>query len=312
MSKEENKTDITQPKAGQGMNYGLLDAHNLAWKLHLVESGLMQPYLLKTYVGERRQAAERLIEFDATYAGLFSSHDPSKQTDDEFVRILKHNSLLLSGYGVEYPANALTITSDDYLFVFSLKGLKPGRNFPSANVTRVIDAREVSLERDIPFNGSFRVYIFAGEKQPAGKPLIDLAEQLTQGSSALSQSLGSQPDLSYDGRHNPHSKLFTFSLVFNSQRAMVELASLPDLFASYRYHVYSDESRSRKSVTEGQGMAHMKMGFDSRERGVVVVRPDGYVGRVVKLEEGRKTAEALDQYFSGFVPSIPKPATGCD
>lgn len=91
---------------------------------------------------------------------------------------------------------------------------------------------------------------------------------------------------------------------------MVGLASLPDLFASYRHHVYSDDSRSRKFVTEGQGMAHMKMGFDSRERGVVVVRPDEYVGRVVKLEEGRKTTEALDQYFSGFIPSIPKPATG--
>lgn len=312
MNKEENKTDITQPKAGQGMNYGLLDAHNLAWKLHLVESGLMQPYLLNTYEGERRQAAERLIEFDATYAGLFSSHDPSKKTDDEFVRILKQNSLLLSGYGVEYPANALTVTSDNGLFGSSLNGLQPGRNFPPANVTRVIDAREVSLERDIPFNGSFRIYIFAGEQQPTGKPLMDLTEQLTRGDSTLSQFLGSQPDLSYDGRHNPHSKLFTFSLVFNSQRAMVELASLTDLFASYRYHVYSDESRSRKFFTEGQGMAHVKMGFDLREGGVVVVRPDGYVGCVVKLEEGRKTAEALDQYFSRFVPSIPKSTTGWD
>lgn len=139
------------------MNYGLLDAHNLAWMLHLVESGLMQPYLLKTYEGERRQATERLIKFDSTYAELFSSHDPSKQTDEEFVRILKQNTLLLSGYGVEYPANALTVTSDDYLFVSSLNSLKPGRNFPQANVKRVVDAREVSLERDIPFNGIFRV-----------------------------------------------------------------------------------------------------------------------------------------------------------
>lgn len=294
------------------MNYGLLDAHNFAWKLHLVESGLMQPHLLNTYEEERRQAAERLIEFDAAYAGLFSSHDPSKQANDEFVRILKQNSLLLSGYGVEYHANALTVTSDNDLFVSSLNGLQPGRNFPPANVARVIDAREVSLERDIPFNGSFRVYIFAGEQQPTGKRLIDLAEQLTRGDSTLSQFLGSQPDLSYDGRHNPHSKLLTFSLVFNSQRATVELASLPDLFAPYRYHVYSDESRSKKSHTEGQGMAHIKMGFDSREGGVVVVRPDGYVGCIVKLKEGRRAAEALDQYFSGFVPSIPKPATGWD
>lgn len=286
------------------MNYGLLDAHNLAWKLHLVESGLMQPGLLSTYEEERRQAAERLIEFDATYAGLFSSHDPSNQTNDKFVRIFKQNSLLLSGYGVEYPANALTVTTND-LFVSSLHGLQPGRNLPPANVTRVIDACEVPLERDIPFNGSFRVYIFAGEQQPTGKVLMDLAGQLTRGDSALSRFLGSQPDLSYGGRHNPQSELFTFSIVFNSQRAVVELASLPELFVPYRYHVYSDESRSRKSHTGGQGMAHVKMGFDPREGGVVVVRPDGYVGCIVKLVEGRRVAEALDQYFSGFVPGIP-------
>lgn len=293
------------PKAGQGMNYGLLDAHNLAWKLHLVESGLMRPELLSTYEEERRQAAERLIEFDATYAGLFSSHDPSNQTNDEFVRIFKQNSLLLSGYGVEYSANALTVTSHNDPFVSSLHGLQPGRNFPPANVTRVIDACEVSLERDIPFNGSFRVYIFAGEQQPTGKALVDLAGQLTRGNLVLSRFLGRQPDLSYGGRHNPHSKLFTFSIVFNSQRAVVELNSLPEFFAPYRYHMYSDQSRSRKSHTGRQGMAHVKMGFDSREGGVVVVRPDGYVGCVVKLVEGRRVAEALDHYFSGFVPSIP-------
>lgn len=248
---EENEADITQPKAGQGMNYGLLDAHNLAWKLHLVESGLIKPELLSTYEQERRQAAERLIEFDATYAGLFSSHDPSNQANDEFVRIFKQNSLLLSGYGVEYPTNALTVTSSNDLFLSSLHGLRPGRNLPPANVTRVIDACEVPLERDIPFNGSFRVYIFAGDQQPTGKALMDLAGQLTRGDSALSRFLGCQPNLSYDKRHNPHSELFTFSIVFNSKRAGIELASLPELFVPYRYHVYSDESRSRKSHTGG-------------------------------------------------------------
>jgi len=33
---------------------------------------------------------------------------------------------------------------------------------------------------------------------------------------------------------------------------------------------------------------------------VVVVRPDGYVGCVVKLVEGKGTADALNEYFSSF------------
>jgi hypothetical protein len=40
------------------------------------------------------------------------------------------------------------------------------------------------------------------------------------------------------------------------------------------------------------------MGLDEEKGGVVVVRPDGYVGVVVKLEEGTGTSEALNKYFT--------------
>jgi hypothetical protein len=43
------------------------------------------------------------------------------------------------------------------------------------------------------------------------------------------------------------------------------------------------------------------MGLSEEEGGVVVVRPDGYVGCVVKLVEGSGTVDALNQYFSAFV-----------
>lgn len=61
------------------MNYGFLDAHNLAWKLHLVESGFMKRSFLGTYEEERKLAAARLIEFDAKYANLFSSRQSSNR-----------------------------------------------------------------------------------------------------------------------------------------------------------------------------------------------------------------------------------------
>jgi hypothetical protein len=39
------------------------------------------------------------------------------------------------------------------------------------------------------------------------------------------------------------------------------------------------------------------MGLDEEKGGIVVVRPDGYVGVVVRLEEGKGTCDALNQYF---------------
>ncbi len=46
---------------GQGMNTGIQDAYNLAWKLALVTRGLAPESLLDSYEAERRQVAEDVI-----------------------------------------------------------------------------------------------------------------------------------------------------------------------------------------------------------------------------------------------------------
>ncbi|KAL4917321.1 phenol hydroxylase [Aspergillus aurantiobrunneus] len=237
------------PKAGQGMNYE-----------------------------ERRAVASRLIEFDVTYTGLFSTRNPQQQSNDEIVRIFKENSLLTSGYGVEYPPNTPTQIghrAHDTLLP-TLSGLQPGRNFPSLSVTRVIDACEIPLEREVPFNGSFHVYVFAGEPQQQNR-LADLSGYLARQGSVSSQVRGNQEavDMSYDGRHKPHSALYTFSRVLNAVGASIGTRQLPLFFRVYRYHVYSDDARSRKARAGRQGAAHSELGFDAREGRVVVVRPDG-------------------------------------
>jgi hypothetical protein len=53
-------------------------------------------------------------------------------------------------------------------------------------------------------------------------------------------------------------------------------------------------------VPEAKAAAHAKMGLDEERGGVVVVRPDGYVGCVVRLVEGSGTVDALNKYFGVF------------
>lgn len=64
------------PKAGQGMNTALIDAHNLSFKMNLVLRGLAGPDLLKTYNEERWKIGKQLIDFDEEYAALFSGEVP--------------------------------------------------------------------------------------------------------------------------------------------------------------------------------------------------------------------------------------------
>jgi 2-polyprenyl-6-methoxyphenol hydroxylase-like FAD-dependent oxidoreductase len=52
---------IHSPMGAQGMNTGLQDAYNLAWKLALVVNGEAEDALLDSYEAERRPVAERLL-----------------------------------------------------------------------------------------------------------------------------------------------------------------------------------------------------------------------------------------------------------
>lgn len=55
-------THIHPPTGGQGMNTGIQDAYNLAWKLARVVRGEADPALLASYEAERRPVAQEVLE----------------------------------------------------------------------------------------------------------------------------------------------------------------------------------------------------------------------------------------------------------
>lgn len=63
---------VTTPLGGLGMNCGVADAHNLAWKLAAVVAGFGRPALVATYEHERRPAAAATVE-----ASLGASKPPA-------------------------------------------------------------------------------------------------------------------------------------------------------------------------------------------------------------------------------------------
>lgn len=65
---------LHSPKGGLGMNTSLMDAHNLALKLALVEKHGMPASLLTTYNLERRMVAEQLINMDRDLIQFFARH----------------------------------------------------------------------------------------------------------------------------------------------------------------------------------------------------------------------------------------------
>lgn len=306
------------PKAGQGMNTAFLDAVNLAWKIHHVESGFAPRDILSTYESERKLIAENLLDFDARYAKLFSARIPSAgevagasntshpAEENEFIKTFKASCEFTSGYGVAYNPNTInwgpSHPAQHPLILAYQKGtsLRTGRTLHPATVTRVVDANVVHLEQQIPLNGSYRMYIFGGVPSKTSTALKDLATHLSNPSSfysAFAYRDTTSKDR-YHEPHNPHTTFLSLCTVFNAPRGQIDIdAMLPPVFARYRDHVYADDVWDQR-VPDAKASAHAKMGLKEDEGGIVVVRPDGYVGVVVRLEEGKGTAEALNKYFS--------------
>ncbi|KAI0015080.1 FAD binding domain-containing protein [Xylariomycetidae sp. FL0641] len=305
------------PKAGQGMNTAFLDAQNLAWKIHAVESGFADRAILRTYEPERKEVAETLLAFDNKYAKLFSERPPAAnevqaaskhtngETSNEFIKTFKESCEFTSGYGVAYKPNALVWSADHPAKspLISPKGtkLRPGRLMFNCDVTRVVDANVVHLEQQIPTNGSFRIYVFAGKPSVTSRALKDFAHHLGSRRSFFGSYL--RPDLdkvSHHEKYNPHSMFYTFCVIFATTRPQIEISrDLPGLLARYRDLVFADD-RWDPRVPDANAAAHAKLGVDEEKGGVVIVRPDGYIGIVTSLVEGSGTVDALNEYFSAF------------
>jgi hypothetical protein len=64
--------------------------------------------------------------------------------------------------------------------------------------------------------------------------------------------------------------------------------------------VYSDDIFDKRVPHAGTSAPmHAKYGVDVKKGSIIAVRPDGYVGAVVSLEE--QGWLALNQYFAGFL-----------
>jgi 2-polyprenyl-6-methoxyphenol hydroxylase-like FAD-dependent oxidoreductase len=113
---------IHSPVGAQGMNTGLQDAYNLAWKLALVVSGGATPALLDSYEAERIPVAQRLLSTtdrmfslvvsDTRVAGLFRTRILAKvmALAMRLERIQKLAFLTISQTGIRYPDSPLSET----------------------------------------------------------------------------------------------------------------------------------------------------------------------------------------------------------
>ncbi|KAG5773869.1 hypothetical protein H9Q73_011941 [Fusarium xylarioides] len=242
------------PKAGQGMNVSLQDGFNIGWKMAHVLTGQAPPSVLETYVLERQQTAQQLIDFDRSFSKLFSSEHrkangiTAKDFRDKFVESGRYTA----GMATKYKPSVLTSLDEGDNSIAS--GLMVGMRFPSAPVV----ARELG--------NLIKMFTPAGE---------------------------------------PADKVFSHTLLIKAQRKTIEIDQLPEVFFPHTgpynlrnvHRVFVDDT---SPYMLGCGQPFSKYGIDAEQGAIVVVRPDLYTARVLRLSQ----VTDLFTFFKGCLNSI--------
>jgi 2-polyprenyl-6-methoxyphenol hydroxylase-like FAD-dependent oxidoreductase len=106
---------IHSPAGGQGMNTGMQDAWNLAWKLALVQTGRARPSLLDSYRAERGEVGETVLRQATLMTWAATLRNPIAQfCRNRVVGLLSHLSSFrinfvryMSEMSIHYPHSPL-------------------------------------------------------------------------------------------------------------------------------------------------------------------------------------------------------------
>lgn len=139
------------PTGGMGLNTGVQDAHNLAWKIAAVERGVAPDALLDSYDTERRPVAARNADVSARNAArmfeVFQVRDRGSDPAEMSAAIAgqaEHFDMLGLQLGFTYEAGALVPDGSDSPAVGNpvreyVPNGRPGARLPHAWVTRGAD-----------------------------------------------------------------------------------------------------------------------------------------------------------------------------
>src|SRR5579864_8310227 len=128
---------IHSPAGGQGMNTGIMDAHNLAWKLALVASGRAPEALLDSYGAERGPVAADVLALTHALVKLGTVANPGpRAVRNTVVPLAGHLASVqrravrrISHVHVAYPSSPLTRPDRNRA------GVRPGERVPDLEVT---------------------------------------------------------------------------------------------------------------------------------------------------------------------------------
>jgi 2-polyprenyl-6-methoxyphenol hydroxylase-like FAD-dependent oxidoreductase len=172
---------VHTPAGGQGMNTGMGDAFNLAWKLAMVINGWAKPDLLESYEAERRPVAQSVLNGSDKGFALEANKHPAMQFFNNYVlptliRVANHippvrrfNSRLFSQNWINYSK------SPSVAVAAGTQGIQPGARFPFASFEAGIHKGKTT--HDLIRGLNHQAFIFQANTPVALEPIAQSLEK---------------------------------------------------------------------------------------------------------------------------------------
>ncbi|KDQ19531.1 hypothetical protein BOTBODRAFT_28107 [Botryobasidium botryosum FD-172 SS1] len=280
------------PKGGQGMNAGLNDAHNLAWKLVYVLRQWAPISFLDTYDAERRNFAKELIDFDKYCIKMFAAKvktdgdDTEGVTQGELATAYTTHAGFTSGIGIQYHASTIINVSNPSLAA----NLVIVQRLPPAMILRMANFCPVELHDLLPSDTRFKVLILPGDiSDPKQKAKLDaIAARLDQPQGFLKR---------FTPPNAPEDAVFDIITISRTEKTVASTQMIPPRLLSHWEKAYIDAESFCGRVG---GKLYATYGV-ANDGAIIISRPDGYVGMVAALDD----VDAVGEYFSGFLKAQP-------
>ncbi|KAI1205454.1 FAD binding domain-containing protein [Annulohypoxylon truncatum] len=265
--------------AAQGMNTGIHDAVNLAWKLSLTLRGLANRNLLKTYQAERLPNVQKLIQYDKDVSRLMTNRlpenwqgDPDADVNMVLGQVFEESGTFNTGLGIFYEIHEDNPLNVEGSFTSSQTLIKAGRRGPDVALLRPGTFEHTRLIRELRSYATFHVLVFASEHKP---PIPGAVYENVAGSSTL-QCLIDRKYLDF-------------------------MTIIPRSKVPSPYEFLGHDPLGRVFLEHEDRSAHLQYGVGT-QGAIVVLRPDGWIGTMIKLET-EATLE-LERYLLGIFSEI--------
>ena len=157
---------VHSPASGQGMNTGIQDAYNLAWKLAMVVHGHADAVLLDTYDAERVPIGQALLASTGEVMETAMVDKPTGDTEDSYRGFMRQLIRNMSGLSIAYPDSPLTVPGDE-----SGEGPRPGQRLTQISAADAQSPGWTAL-RALLRTSAWHLLVFAGSKHATSQDQV--------------------------------------------------------------------------------------------------------------------------------------------